>query len=326
VDLLDSLWVEKYRPKELKDLVLPDDYKFEFGKGIERQEIGNFLFYGPPGSGKSTLARIFCSKYGVMFNRKDNLLEVNGSAKETRNIRFVDDVIEPFLKTPPARDKYKIVFIDEADNLTEAAFKSLRGIIEKYQTGYGRFIFTCNYFSKIPDPIQSRFTCYKFKQMPLEFILEYCEIILNKEGIGYDPKDISFIISNFYPDVRKIVNTIQRSSMSGKLKVDRKTISSSEKVITGNIVQIISSVMKGENHKIGKLVNSIIEVLTNHDMDYSGIYSGLFFMDKIPVPAKLVINKYSNTHNGCLEPPMHFMAMVFEIVTTMKAYNQASGK
>jgi len=326
VNLLDSLWVEKYRPKQLKDVVLPEDYRFEFGKGIEKGEIGNLLFYGPPGSGKTTLARILCSKYGVMFNKRDNLLEVNGSSKETRNINFVNDVIEPFLKTPPARDKYKIVFVDEVDYFTDAAFHSLRGIIEKYQTGYGRFILTCNYFSKIPEAIQSRFTNYKFKQIPTDFILKYCKNILENEKIEFDEKNISFVISNLYPDVRKIVNVLQRSSISRKLKVDRKTVSTNEKIIIGNIVQIISSVNDGENHKIGKLANSIIEILSEHDLEYRGLYSELFFMDKIPVPAKLVINKYSNLHQNCLVPSMHFMGMIFEIIKALQDYRKVVGK
>ena len=326
MNLLDSLWVEKYRPKQLKDVVLPEDYRFELEKGIERQEIGNFLFHGPPGGGKTTVARILCSKHGVMFNKRDNLLEVNGSAKETRKLDFVSDTIEPFLKTPPARDKYKIVFIDEFDYLTDAAFHSLRGIIEKYQTGYGRFIMTCNYFSKIPDAIRSRLTHYKFKQIPTDFILSYCKNILENEKIEFDEKNISFVINNLHPDVRKIVNVLQRSSLSGKLKVDRKTVSINEKIITGNILQIISSVNNGENHKIGKLADSIIEILSKHDLEYRGIYTELFFMDKIPVPAKLVVNKYSNSHQNCLVPSMHFMGMIFEIIKILQDYKKVAGK
>ena len=157
-EILDSLWIEKYRPKTLEDLVLPERYKSDFEKVIEQGSISNLLFSGPPGGGKTTLALVLCSKNGVLFNRRDNLLMANGSSKKSRSIAFVDSVVEPFLKHPPAGDKIKIVFMDEADNITSDAYDSWRGIIEKYHKAYARFIWTCNYVSKIPDPVQSRFT------------------------------------------------------------------------------------------------------------------------------------------------------------------------
>lgn len=324
-EILDSMWVEKYRPRKLKDLALPSRYTKDFERIIERCALPNLLFSGPPGGGKTTLARVLCSKYGVVFNKRDNLLMANGSAKKTRSINFVDSVIEPFLKIPPARDKYKVVFIDEADNLTNDSFKAFRGIIEKYHEGYGRFIFTCNYISKIPSPVQSRFTPYIFQQIPKEFVIDYCKSILESETIEYKEKDINFIVNNLYPDIRRVINTLQKCSWEGNLDVDEEAVVTNERRLLSSMVEIISLLSKGEDKKIGGVVNYMVELLASQDIEYKNVYTDLFFMKKIPAPAKIIVNKYANDHQNSLLPHMNFMGMVFKIIRTLQDYRKSMG-
>ena len=319
-----NLWVEKYRPKKLEDLVLPERYKKDFGRIIEKNDLPNLLFSGPPGGGKTTLARILCSKSGVIMNKEDNVLIANGSAKKTRGIGFVSDVVEMFLKHPPAgNDRYKVVFIDEADKLTTDGYDSFRGIIEKFQTGYGRFIWTCNYLSRIPEPVQSRFTPYVFQQISKEFVFDYCKTILLAEKIKHKDKDLSFIISNLYPDVRKIVNILKKYSYDGVLEVDEEAVKTNEKRIIASVTEIISYIEKNQESKIGRAVNAIIDILAVQDVEYRGIYTELFFHKKIPSPAKIIINKYSNSHQGSLIPHQHFMAMIFAITKALGDYKKA---
>ena len=323
MDIVNALWVEKYRPKKLEDLVLPVSYRLDFEKCIKNKNIGNIIFAGPPGSGKTTIARILASRRGVLNHPSDNLLEMNGSSKESRGINFVDQVIEPFLKIPPAgKDNFKIVFIDEADFLTDASFKSLRGIIEAYHE-QNRFVLTCNYLSKIPDPVQSRFQTYMFKQMPIDFVVDYYKKMLDTENIKYSEDDIKYIIDGVYPDVRKGVQILQQSSHSGTLKINRNISLTNEKSIIGSVIEIVNYIKNDEVPKINKSVNDILSIVSNeYDLDFRSIYSSLFYRNEVPVNVKIIVNKYTNTHGDCLIPSMHFMAMIFEVIKSLQEYKK----
>jgi len=326
VEIANSLWVERYRPKKISELVLPDQYVEDFNICIQKQEISHFLFSGSPGSGKTCVAQILCSKEGIIQNKNDNVLEVDGSAKASRGITFVEDVIEQYLKIPPAQpDKYKIVFIDEADQLTEAAFKSLRHIMEKYSR-HSRFILTCNYVSKIEDAVQSRCQHYVFKQMPVEFVIGYGKTILESEKISYDEKDLKFVVDQLYPDIRKIIGVLQKCSQSGKLKTDKNSIYSTEKIIISGIIEMIGFIQGGQDHKINAIINNIVQLVGDMDLDYRTIYTDLFFRETVPTVAKIIINKYSNGHADCLLPNQHFLSMVFEIIQALQKYKQLTGK
>lgn len=326
LEIANSLWVEKYRPKKLEEIILPESYRADFEVYIQRNEVSHLLFSGPPGSGKTCVAQIFCSKFGIIQNPDDNVLLVDGSSKECRGITYVQDVIEQYLKIPPANpDQYKIVFIDEADQLTDASFKSLRHVMEKYSK-HGRFILTCNYVSKIEDAVQSRCQSYVFKQMPLEFVIDYCKKILKSENIEFLEEDVKYIIQGLFPDIRRIIGSLQKNSLTGKLNVNRNLNLSNEKTLISYFVEIINFIQNGEDHKINSVINNVVKLLGELDLDFRLIYSDLFFRDGIPTTAKIIINKYSNSHNDCLIPSMHFMSLVFEVIQGLQKYKQMVGK
>lgn len=313
-----EIWVEKYRPKTIDEMILPDKYRNDFKRIVERQDLPHLLFSGPPGGGKTTIARILCSKHGVIFKPRDNLLFVNGSSKKQRSIAFVDEIIDAFLSHPPVKDRYKVVLVDEADNMSPDAYRSLRGLIEKYQITYGRFIFTCNYPSNIPDPLRSRFIHYKFQQIPKDFVVEHVKKILDNEKIEYEDKSVNFVVDNLYPDVRKIVQVVRQNTYGGKLDVGEDDVRTNERLILTNVFEIISFVEKGQFQKVGGCVDQIISILSTDEVDYRQLYTTLFYEPKIPAHAKIIVNKYTNNHNQSVVPSMHFTAMVFEMIKALK--------
>ena len=317
----ECIWSEKYRPKKIEQVVLNDRDLQDFRKYINTGEVPNLIFHGIQGSGKTTLARILISE--IVHNQKDDVLVINGSAKTTRGIGFVDDTIEPFLRIPPSSgDKFRVVFIDEADYLTDQAFHSLRGIIEKYIKS-GRFILTCNYVSKIPDALMSRLTEYKFKMLPKEQVVAFCKHVLDSEKVEYKDEDLDWIISVFYPDIRKTIAEMQKSVVDNKLQIRRNELEiSTEKSVVASAIAIIEELKKGQISGVNSYINSITTKLLNEELDYRTIYVDLFNRSQVPPTLKIIDNKYANSHTDCLVPEMHFLAMIFEMIKALREYTK----
>lgn len=305
------LWVEKYRPQTIDDVVLPDEYDKTFRNYLQDGEIPNLLLIGTQGSGKTTLARILIDQ----LTDRDDIMELNGSA--STGVDIVRDLIEEFLKVPSFGNNIKIVFIDEFDYMSKNAMAALRNVIEKY-SDIGRFILTANYKSKIIDPLFSRLTTFEFKRLPNEFIQKYCYKILDSEQIKYDKEFVNKVITMYYPDVRRVVNTLQGKVHECELMSDYESLVSSEKKAHSFVYDLCEGI-KGSNPK---LANSAIvnthNLLKDGELDYISLYQDVFGDEKIPIWAKIVINDYARTHTESLVPAMHWCAMLYQIGKTGK--------
>ena len=211
-------FVEKYRPKKFEDVVGLDEKIVK----LVNKDIPNLLFIGPAGTGKTTVARIVVNKMG------GQCLELNAS--DERGIDTIRNKIKNYVRTQSIDGGLKFVFLDEADGLSRDAQQSLRTMMEKY-SGHCRFILTANYINKIIDPLKSRCNVIEFGQPDKQDCKNKLGYILEAEGIAPEQgEDLLSIVEHCYPDIRRMINTLQVSIVDGKLSEAKLIESEGQKV------------------------------------------------------------------------------------------------
>ena len=208
MSIKNFIWYEKYRPKELSELVLPITYRDKFESYIEEQNIPHLLFYGPQGSGKTSTAQIFINSIPC------HSMSLNASSKD-RGIDTIKGKVKEFASSQPIKGRLKIVFLDEADGLTADAQIALKNTIETYSKSC-RFILTANVLDRIRREIRSRCTCYEFRQYPIKKVISNVSHILDNENVKAKESDVAKLVDKFYPDIRSIINNLQAGSTNGK--------------------------------------------------------------------------------------------------------------
>ena len=210
------LWCEKYRPTTIDECVLPDSLKSTFKEFIQSGQVPNFLFSGTAGVGKTTVAKALCNEIGAEY------LILNGS-DEGRYIDIFRDKVKSFASTVSLTSARKVIIIDEADYLNPQSVQPfLRNFMEEFSENC-RFILTCNFKNRIIEPLHSRCTCIEFKidskdtQRISALFCKRIFSILKVENIEYDTKVIVELIKKHFPDYRRILNELQRYSVSGKI-------------------------------------------------------------------------------------------------------------
>lgn len=210
-----KLWVEKYRPKTIDQYIFQDpQQKASIMRMINDKSIPQVLLSGVQGSGKTTLAHILIAS---MEADPSDVLIVNAS--DERGIDTFRDKIKSFATTMPV-GTFKIVLLEEADALTPDAQKALKRFMEEY-ADTARFILTCNHDNKIIPPIKSRCAHFHFKAADKNDIAEYCITILAREKVTFELELLDKYIAYGYPDVRKIVNTLQQNAVDGAIQTPR---------------------------------------------------------------------------------------------------------
>ena len=211
----DFLWVEEYRPKTIDDCILPQSLKTLFQSFIEKGEISNLLFSGTPGVGKTTVAKALCEQMNCDW------IMINGS--EEGGIDVLRNKIKNFASTVSLSGGKKVVILDEADYLNpQSTQPALRGFVEEFHKNC-RFILTCNFKNRIIEPLHSRFSNIEFRISPKDKgklatkLFERVSYILKEQNIEYEEAVVAELIKKHFPDFRKLINELQRYSVSGTI-------------------------------------------------------------------------------------------------------------
>jgi len=204
-----SIWTEKYRPKKFEEVVGQDEIIKKVQSLTKSLNLPHLLFAGPAGTGKSTLALIVVKElFGIHW--RENYLELNAS--DERGIDVVRQKVKDFARTKSIGNvPFKVIFLDEADALTREAQQALRRTMEIY-TSTCRFILSCNYSSKIIDPIQSRCVIFRFKLLEKKDIEKRIKLIAEKETLEISDKTIEKIYEASEGDCRRVINLLQASA------------------------------------------------------------------------------------------------------------------
>ena len=298
-----SLWVEKYRPKDLSTYIGNEHLKSKVKVYLESEDVPHLLLYGKAGTGKTTLAKI------ITKNIDCDCMYINASDENK-----VDDVrnkIKTFASSVGFKS-LKVIILDECDYLTPNAQAALRNLMETFSK-HCRFILTCNYVERIIDPIQSRCQSYKVVPPSKKEVAQQLVDILDNQMCTYELDDVALIVNAGYPDIRRVINSAQRQVVDGKLKID-----------TSSVIQNNYKLQLLEMLSNGAKLNDIRQLIADNSIsDYSEIYRLLY--DEVETysngkVAECILNiaeaQYQDVN--VVDKEINFMSLIIRLLRVIK--------
>ena len=301
-----TLFVEKYRPVSLENYIGNEHLKTKVSRYISTGDIPHLLLHGKAGTGKTTLAKLLVS------NIDCDQMYVNAS--DENNVETVRNKIKMFASSVGFKD-LKVIILDECDFLTPNAQAALRNLMETFSK-HCRFILTCNYVERIIDPIQSR--CQSFQIIPpsKKEVAIHTSSILNTEGVSFDNEQIVTMVNSSYPDIRRIINAVQRNIVDNNLIVDTESLVQNDYKL--QVLEILQTQDKKNAFK------NLRQLLADSQIrDYADLFRLLY--DEIDSYGKghiaeviLTIAKYELSDAQVVDKEINAMAMLIEILNTIK--------
>lgn len=295
-----SLFVEKYRPSSLENYVGNEHLKTTISKYLEQNDIQNLIFYGQAGGGKTTLAKL------IVNNLNCDYLYINAS--DERGIETIRDKVSGFASVASFKP-LKVVILDEADFLTIQAQASLRNVIETFSRTT-RFIMTCNFVERIIDPLQSRCQVIKIVPPSKSEVAKHLAWILEEESISYTLEDIKVIVNQYYPDLRKCLNTIQLNSKDSTLKLDSSIL------VSSNYIDKVIDELK----KLKPYFNNIRQIIADSNVeDFDELFKALYERASEFLPNKegtvaMLVNDHQYKANFRIDKEINTMSLIQNLI------------
>ena len=307
----DFLWVEKYRPNSISGCILPNELKNTFTEIVKDKDIPTLILSGGPGVGKTTVAKAMIEEIGATY------MMVNGS--EESGIDTLRTKIKNFASTVSLEGGRKYIILDEADYLNpQSTQPALRGFMEEFHKNCG-FILTCNYKNRLIQPLHSRCSVIDFvipkKQKP-KLASDFYDSIINilkKENIKFEPAVVRELLMKFFPDWRRVLNELQRYSVSGK--IDAGILVNLSEV---NINELIKSLKQKEFTNVRKWIVDNID--NDHTRIFRHIYDSLYdCVDTNSIPhAVLILADYSYKSAFVADQEINLLACLTELMGQCK--------
>ena len=302
----NSLWVEKYRPKNLDSYVGNENLKKKVSRYLKEGDVPHLLLFGNAGTGKTTLAKL------IVKNIECDHMYINAS--DENSVDVMRNKIKDFASSVGFKP-IKVIILDECDFLTPNAQAALRNLMETFSR-HTRFILTCNYVEKIIDPIQSRCQVFGVTPPSKADVARQVSSILGMENVKYEVDKIKILIDSGYPDIRRVINSAQRQVIDGVLDIDEKSVIENDYKL-----KLLEHLQKDD---MKNAFNSIRKLLADAKVrDYTDLYKLLY--DELDSYAEghkagviLIIAEHQYMDASVVDKEINVMSMIVKILGEIK--------